>query len=251
MSGHSKWSTIKRKKGATDAKRSKEFTKVIKEITVAARMGGGDPASNPRLRQAVQTARSVNMPADNVTRAIKRGTGELEGVTYEEITYEGYGPSGVAVLIHCLTDNRNRTVSEVRRLLTKYGGSLGETGCVNWMFERKGLIEVSTDGVDETKIMDIVLDLDVEDVTSTAEVHTVITHPDALDAVREGLEGAQLTVQSSKISYVPQNEVKLSGEGAEKVVNLLTFLEDHEDIQDVVSNFDVDETELAELMAEA
>lgn len=251
MSGHSKWSTIKRKKGAQDAKRSKLFSKVIKELTVAARAGGGDPDGNPRLRAAVQAAKGVNMPADNIKRAIQRGTGEIAGATYEEISYEGYGPGGVALMVYCLTDNRNRTVSEIRHMFSKHRSTLGEEGCVNWMFQRKGTIVVSEDQIDENKLMEHVLDFDVEDVTTDGGYHTVITDPSAVTDVSEHLSQNGVTVKESKVDFVPQNQVVLAGDEAKTLVNLLTALEDHEDVQEVVSNFDMDSDELERLMAES
>src|SRR6476661_1037803 len=202
MSGHSKWSTIKHKKAAKDAKKGKLFTKFIKEITVAARMGGGDLNSNPRLRTAVLTARAQSMPSDNIERAIKKGTGELEGVTYEEIQYEGYGPGGVAIIAQVLTDNKNRTVSEIRRLFTKHGGNMGETGCVSWMFEKKGLISVEKSQVDEDRLMGIVLDAGAEDVRDEDEIFEIVTQPEDFAAVKERLDQEKIAAASSQVTLV-------------------------------------------------
>lgn len=248
MSGHSKWSKIKRAKGAQDAKRGKIFTRLIREITTAARMGGGDPSGNPRLRHAIDEARAENMPSDNVTKAIKRGTGELEGVSYEEVSYEGYGPHGVAVMVHCLTDNRNRTVSEVRRLFTKFNGSMAESGSVSWMFKRKGVITIPRLQVEENKLMELVLDFDVDDVQSGEDFHEVYTSPDSFDAVCQKLKENNIKLESAKISNVSKNDLTLTGEAAASVIRLLDALEELDDVQEVVSNVDVDEKELARLM---
>lgn len=250
MSGHSKWSTIKHKKGAADAKRGKIFTRLIREITTAAKMGGGDPAGNPRLRAAIDDARAENMPNDNITKAIKRGTGELEGVSYEEVTYEGYGPHGVAIMVKCLTDNRNRTVSEIRYAFSRHNGSLAETGSVAWMFKRKGVIVVPTSAVDENKLMEMVLDYDVDDISTEVDFHEITLSPDALDAVKQRLQQEGIKIQEASLTYVAENGVKLSGDQASSVVKLLTALEDQDDTQEVVSNFDVDEKELSKLMQE-
>lgn len=251
MSGHSKWSKIKRAKGAQDAKRGKIFTRLIREITTAARMGGGDPSGNPRLRHAIDDARTQNMPSDNVAKAIKRGTGELEGVSYEEVSYEGYGPHGVAVMVHCLTDNRNRTVSEVRRLFTKFNGSLAENGSVSWMFKRKGVISIPRSQVEENKLMELVLDFDVDDVQSGEEFHEVVTSPESFDVVCQQLKENDIKLESAKISHMAKNDLTLTGEAAASVIRLLDSLEELDDVQEVVSNMDVDEKELTRLMLES
>ncbi len=239
MSGHSKWSTIKHKKAAKDAKRGKLFTKFIKEITVAARMGGGDLTNNPRLRTAVQTARENSMPNDNIERAIKKGTGELEGVSYEEIHYEGYGPGGAAFLVQVLTDNRNRTVSDIRRLFNKHGGSLGETGCVAWMFDSKGLIVVSRDTVDEDELIGVALEAGAEDVTESDDVFEIVTAPEDFNAVRESLDNAKVAVVSAEVTMIPKTTTTLGDKEAERTLTLTEELEDHDDVQSVAANFDI------------
>jgi YebC/PmpR family DNA-binding regulatory protein len=249
MSGHSKWSTIKHKKAAKDAKRGKLFTKLIKEITVAAKLGGGDLNANPRLRTAVTTARANSMPLDNIDRAIKKGTGELEGVEYEEITYEGYGPGGAAVLVMAMTDNRNRTVAEVRRLFTKHGGSMGEAGCVGWMFQKKGVLTVEKSRVEEERLMELALEAGADDVTDDDEVYQITTTPDCFDAVKEALDRAGIAVASAEVSMVPQNTLSLTGEQAEQTLKLLDDLEEHDDVQEVASNIDISQEELERLSA--
>lgn len=240
MSGHSKWSTIKRKKGALDAKRGKIFTRLIKEITVAARMGGGDPEGNPRLRSAIASAKTENMPKDNIERAIKKGTGELEGAVYEEITYEGYGPAGVAVLVNCMTDNKNRTVADIRHAFSKSGGNLGESGCVSWMFDKKGTILVDKEAIDEEELMDKALEAGAEDVVEEDNVYQVETTPDDFEAVREALEKDGLKFIEAAVSMVPQNTVDINEEKpARQVLKLLEILEDHDDVQNVYANFDI------------
>lgn len=239
MSGHSKWSTIKHKKAAKDAKRGKLFTKFIKEITVAARMGGGDPAANPRLRTAVQTARDNSMPNDNIERAIKKGTGALEGVAYEEVSYEGYGPGGVAFLVQVLTDNRNRTVSDIRRMFNKYGGNLGETGCVAWMFDSKGLIVVSKEAVEEEALLGLVLEAGAEDVAESDDVFEIVTQPEDFAAVRESLQTGNVPVLSAEVTMIPKNTTQLSEKEAEQTLSLTEDLEDHDDVQSVAANFDI------------
>ena len=239
MSGHSKWSTIKHKKAAKDAKRGKLFTKFIKEITVAARMGGGDAATNPRLRTAVQTARDNSMPNENIERAIKKGTGELEGVSYEEVSYEGYGPGGAAFLVQAWTDNRNRTVSDIRRLFSKHGGSLGETGCVAWMFDSKGLIVVSRDSVEEEALLGLALEAGAEDVTESDGVFEVVTRPEDFAAVRESLENGKVPMLSAEVAMVPRNTMKLGEREAEQTLSLTEDLEDLDDVQSVAANFDI------------
>lgn len=246
MSGHSKWHSIKHKKAATDSKRGRIFTRLIKEMTVAARNGGGDVDSNPRLRLAVATAKSNNMPAENIKRAIMRGTGELPGIIYEEVNYEGYGPGGVAIIMATLTDNKNRTVAELRHVLSKNGGNLGETGCVGWMFERKGYFVVEKSAVDEEKLMEIVLGAGADDMVEDGSNFEILTSPDNFDSVRSVLESSGITTETAEISMMPQNYVKLEGKNAQTMLKLMEALEDHEDIQNVWSNFDVDESELSE-----
>ncbi|KPJ98617.1 MAG: transcriptional regulator [Desulfobacterales bacterium SG8_35] len=240
MSGHSKWSTIKRKKGAIDAKRGKIFTRLIKEITVAARMGGGDADANPRLRSAIATAKAENMPKDNIERAIKKGTGELEGAVYEEITYEGYGPGGVAVLVDCMTDNKNRTVADIRHYFSKSGGNLGESGCVSWMFDKKGTILVEKETIDEEELMDKALEAGAEDVVEEDNVFQVVTAPDEFETVREALEADGVKFIEASVSMIPQNTVDITEEkSARQILRLLESLEDHDDVQNVYANFDI------------
>ena len=239
MSGHSKWSTIKHKKAAKDAKKGRLFTKLIKEITVAARMGGGDINANPRLRTAVITARTNSMPNDNIERAIKKGTGELEGVTYDEIQYEGYGPGGAAILAQVLTDNKNRTVSEIRRLFTKHGGNLGETGCVSWMFDKKGLITIDKTQVEEERLMGIVLDAGAEDVKEEEDLFEVITTPEDFDRVKERLEEEKVSLASAQVTMVPKNTVDVDAKHVEQILKLTEELEDHDDVQNVSANFNI------------
>jgi len=246
MSGHSKWHSIKHKKAAADSKRGRIFTRLIKEMTAAARMGGGDPDANPRLRLAVATAKASNMPAENIKRAIMRGTGELPGVSYEDVNYEGYGPGGVAIYMHVLTDNRNRTVAEVRHILSKNGGNLGETGCVGWMFERKGYFVVEKSAADEEKLLDLALGAGADDMREDGSNFEILTSPENFDAVRAALEAAKIPTAASEISMMPQNYVKLEGKSAQTMLKLMEALEDHEDIQNVWANFDIDESELQE-----
>ena len=245
MSGHSKWSTIKHRKAAKDAKKGKLFTKFIKEITVAARMGGGDINSNPRLRTAVTAARANSMPNDNIDRAIKKGTGELEGVTYEEIQYEGYGPGGAAILAQVVTDNKNRTVSDIRRLFAKHGGNLGETGCVSWMFDKKGLITVEKSQIDEERLMSIVLDAGAEDVKDEDELFEVVTQPEDFEKVKERLDREKVAVASAQVTMVPKNSVNVDAKHVEQILKLTEELEDHDDVQNVSANFNIP-TELME-----
>lgn len=240
MAGHSKWANIKHRKGAVDAKRGKIFTKLIKEITVAARMGGGDPNANPRLRSAVAAARNENMPKDNIDRAIKKGTGELDGANYEEITYEGYGPGGVAVLVECMTDNRNRTVGEVRYFFSKSGGNLGESGCVSWMFDKKGLLLIEKSVIDEDKLMELAIEAGADDVVEEDNLFQVLTEPDNFPAVREALESNGVSFVEASISMVPKNVVEVTEEKAAKsLMKLLDNLEDNDDVQKVHANFDI------------
>ncbi len=239
MSGHSKWATIKRKKGAADAKRGAMFTKLIKEITVAARMGGGDPNGNPRLRTAIDKARGSSMPNDNIDRAIKKGTGELEGVNYEEMTYEGYGPAGVAVMIESLTDNKNRTVSELRNIFSKAGGNLGETGSVGWMFEKKGILTFDKKGVSEEKLMEAALEAGAEDIKDSDSNWDVLTTPSDFDTVKTTLEKSGFKASNGEVSMIPKNTVQLEQADAEKMLKLIDTLEDHDDVQKVFANFDI------------
>jgi len=248
MSGHSKWSTIKRKKGANDAKRGKIFTRVIKEITVAARGGGGDPEGNPRLRSAIASAKSENMPKDNIVRAIKKGTGEIAGEVYDEIMYEGYGPGGVAVLVECLTDNRNRTVADVRHYFAKSNGNLGESGCVAWMFEKKGLILVDKDGITEEEMMDKALEAGADDVIEEESEFQILTAPEDFDDVRGALEEDGLSFLEASVSMVPKNTVDVTEEKVGRsLLKLMENLEDHDDVQNVYSNFDIDDALMEEL----
>jgi len=239
MSGHSKWATIKRKKAAVDAARGKVFTRVAREIITAARQGGGDPDSNARLRTAISAAKAVNMPNANIDKAIKRGTGEIEGVTYEEITYEGYGPGGVALFLDVVTDNRNRTVSEIRHLLTKHGGSLGEGGCVAWIFEQKGHVWIPAGGRSEEDVMELVVDVGAEDFSRDGDLWQIVTAPADLFKVREALEERGVEIDSAELERVPQNTVKLEGSQAESMLKLMNLLEEHDDVQRVSANFDI------------
>lgn len=239
MSGHSKWSSIKHKKGAADAKRGKIFTRIIREITVAARMGGGDPMGNPRLRSAIAAAKAENMPKENIERAIKKGTGELEGTSYEESSYEGYGPGGVAVLVDCLTDNKNRTVAEVKHAFERNGGNLGEPGCVAWMFDKKGLIVIEKDQVDEEKLLDLALEAGAQDVNDEESEIEVITDPADFEGVKEVIEAANIPYTLAEISMIPKNTVKLEGKKAQQMLNLMQALEDNDDVSNVYANFDI------------
>jgi DNA-binding regulatory protein, YebC/PmpR family len=245
MSGHSKWHTIKHKKGALDAKRGKIFTKLIKEITVAARTGGsGDVSANARLRKAVNDAKAQNMPNDTIERAIKRGTGEIEGVNYEEITYEGYGIGGVAMMVETMTDNRNRTVAELRHLFSKNGGNLGEAGSVAWMFDKKGLIIVDKDAKPEDELLELVLEAGADDMREDGDVFEIYTSPENYEAVDEAIKKAGIEPQVSEISMIPQNYVRLEGADAKQMLKLFEAIEDHDDVQKVYANFDIDESEM-------
>jgi len=248
MSGHSKWSSIKHKKGKADAARGKIFTKLIKELTVAARDGGGDPDGNPRLRTAIQAAKAANMPAANIERAIKKGTGELPGVTYEEIKYEGYGPGGVAVLVETMTDNKNRAVSDIRHIFAMHGGNLGEVGCVGWMFERKGIIQVDKGKVDEEELMMTVLDAGALDMNSEEDYFEIITPFDKFEAVKGALEQKKIPYSEAELTMIPQTTIKLEGKQAEQMLKLTEALEDHDDVQKVYANFDI-ATEIMEKMS--
>jgi YebC/PmpR family DNA-binding regulatory protein len=241
MSGHSKWSSIKHKKGAADAKRGKLFTKLIKEITVAARMGGGDPDANPRLRSAVITAKGENMPKDNIERAIKKGTGELEGVNYEESTYEGYGPGGAAVLIESLTDNKNRAVADIRHIFSKCGGNLGENGCVAWMFDKKGYIVIENEAIDEDALMEIALEAGAEDVREDGSNFEVISAPEDFEAVKAAVDAAAIPHIEAEVTMLPQSTADLQGKEAEQMIRLMDMLDDCEDVQKVYTNADIPE----------
>jgi YebC/PmpR family DNA-binding regulatory protein len=245
MSGHSKWHSIKHKKGALDAKRGKLFTKFIKEITVAARSGGGDPDANARLRKAILDAKAGNMPNDTIDRAIRRGTGEEEGVNYEEITYEGYGPGGVALLIQSMTDNRNRTVAEIRHLFSKNGGNLGESGSVGWMFDKKGYIVVSKSDKSEEELFDLVIEAGADDLRDDEDNFEIITSPEAFEAVQTAVKAAGIEPQVAEVEFVPQNYIKLEGSDARQMLKLMEALEDHDDVQKVSANFDISEADMA------
>ena len=249
MSGHSKWHTIKHKKGAADAKRGKVFTRIIKELTVAARAGGGDPDSNPRLRTIIAEAKSVNMPADNIKRAIQRGTGELPGVSYEEVTYEGYGPGGAALIIEVLTDNRNRTVGELRHLLTKHGGNLGESNSVAWMFEKKGYIVVEKSKSDEESLMSAALDAGADDMRDDGDSWEIVSPPDGFQAVLEAVKKLGIEPAAAEVAMLPQNYVKLEGKPAQQMVKLMDAVEDHDDTKKVWSNADIEEKEIEASLA--
>jgi len=245
MSGHSKWHSIKHKKGATDAKRGKLFTKFIKEITVAARTGGGDPDANARLRKAILDAKAGNMPNDTIDRAVRRGTGAEEGVSYEEITYEGYGPGGVALLIESVTDNRNRTVAEIRHMFSKNGGNLAAAGAVAWMFEKKGYIVVEKTAKPEEELFDIVIEAGADDLRDDQDNFEIITSPDNFENVQAAVKSAGIEPQVAEISMVPQNYVKLAGGDARQMLKLIETIEDHDDVQKVYANFDIDEADMA------
>ena len=244
MSGHSKWAQIKRKKAVVDAKRGQVFTKIIKEITVAARLGGGDEESNPRLRQAVLAAKGANMPADNIKRAIQKGTGELPGISYEEALFEGYGPGGIAVMVDVTTDNRKRTVAELRHLIGKYGGNLGESGCVAWMFEKKGMIIVEKDGPDEEVLLELIVKGGGDDFNDEGDVYTVYSAPENMPSVINSVEGGGGTIRSSEVLQLPANLVAIEGETARKVLQLMEALDDHDDVQRVSANFEIDDEKL-------
>jgi YebC/PmpR family DNA-binding regulatory protein len=245
MSGHSKWHSIKHKKAAADAKRGKIFTRLIKEMAVAARMGGGDPEANARLRKAIADAKAANMPADNIKRAILKGTGQLEGVNYEEISYEGYGPGGVAIYIEALTDNKNRTVSELRHIFSKHGGNLGESGSVAWMFQRKGYIVVEKSSASEEELLNIILEAGAEDMKEDGSNFEIFTSVEDYEAVDQALKDHSIETAASSLSMVPQNYVKLEGKQAEQCLKLMEALEEHDDAENVWANFDIDEDEIA------
>jgi YebC/PmpR family DNA-binding regulatory protein len=245
MSGHSKWATIKHKKGALDAKRGKIFTRLIKEITISAKQGGGDPDGNPRLRGAIAAAKAENMPADNIKRAIQRGTGELEGVSYEEITYEGYGPGGVAVIIDVLTDNKNRAVSEIRHAFSKNGGNLGESNSVSWMFTKKGVIVVAKDAVSEEKLTEVVLDAGAEDLSDEGDNWEILCEPKEFEAVTNALKAAKIAPEHAEVTMISSTYTKLEGAPANQMMRLLETLEDLDDAQNVYSNFDMESQAVA------
>ena len=247
MSGHSKWATIKHKKGAADAKRGKLFTKLIKEIAVAARIGGGDPDSNPRLRTAIADAKAVNMPADNIKRGIQRGTGELPGVQYEEIVYEGYGPSGVALIMEIATDNRNRTLAELRHILSKHGGNLGETGCVTWIFSKRGYIVIEKSKVEEDALLELITEAGADDMREDGENWEILCPVENFQHVLDALNKAGITPAAAQLAMVPQTQVKISGKPADQVLRLMDELDEHEDVQHVYANFDIEDAELQSL----
>jgi YebC/PmpR family DNA-binding regulatory protein len=246
MSGHSKWHTIKHKKGAADAKRGRVFTKIIKEITVAARVGGGDPNGNPRLRTVLAAAKAANMPKDNIDKAIKKGTGELSGVSYDEVSYEGYGPGGVAMFVQTLTDNKNRTLPEIRHLFSKFGGNLGESNCVGWMFEKKGYLVVAKAAANEDTLMEVVIEAGGDDVRDDGDNWEVFTPTDRLEQVREAITAKGITVATAELSMVPKNTVKVEGKNAQRVLSMMEGLEEHDDVQNVWANFDIDDSEIGE-----
>ena len=246
MAGHSKWAQIKRKKATVDSRRGRLWTKLLKEITVSARIGGGDPDGNPRLRSAVQEARDANVPNDNIDRAVKRGTGELEGATYDELTYEGYGPGGVALFIEAMTDNRNRTVGELRHLLSRHGGNLGENGCVAWMFEKKGLFVVPRDAVSEDRLVELALEAGAEDVRSEDDGYEVTTPADGYAQMSQALQRAGIPVETRALAMIPSSTVEVASEDAGQVYRLLEAIEDHDDVQNVWTNADIPAEALAE-----
>jgi YebC/PmpR family DNA-binding regulatory protein len=249
VAGHSKWAQIKHKKAQVDAKKGKIFTKIVKEISVAARLGGGDPEKNPRLRLAIDRAREVNMPSDNIKRAIMKGTGELPGTSYEEIVYEGYGPGGVALLIEVMTDNKNRTVSEIRHLLSKHGGSLGESGCVSWIFEKKGYILIDKKAVDEDTLLSVALDAGAEDLKNDEKEdnYEIIVPPDKLKEVKNAIEQAGINVSMAEVTMLPKNYVPVEGSVAEQMIKLMEALEEHDDVQNVYANFDMPEEAMSKV----
>ncbi|MDC4204002.1 MAG: YebC/PmpR family DNA-binding transcriptional regulator [Candidatus Manganitrophus sp.] len=248
MSGHSKWATTKHKKAAADSKRGKIFTKIIREITVAAKMGGGDPEGNPRLRTAILKAKENNMPADNIKKAVQKGTGELPGVTYEEMTYEGYGPGGVAIIIQIMSDNKNRTVSEIRHLLSKNGGNMGESGSVSWMFQKKGYLSIEKQKTDEEKLMSVALDAGAEDIRSDdPTLFEVITAPADFEKVKKAMTDAGLAPSYAEVTFLPQTYIRLDGKEAEQMLRLMEALEDHDDVQNVYANFDIPDEVMAKV----
>lgn len=249
MSGHSKWHSIKHKKAKVDAARGKVFTKLIKELTVAARVGGGDPAMNPRLRVAVAAAKGANMPAKNIESAIQKGTGEMPGVVYEDVIYEGYGPAGVAMYIEAVTDNKNRTVAEVRNYLSKFGGNLGENGSVAWMFERKGMIRVPIDSYSEEELFEIAIECGADDMEIDEDAFVVYSSFENFNNVRNELESKEIAMESAELTMIPKNTVDVEGKGAEQLLKLMTILDDHDDIQNVFANFEIDDAEMEKLLS--
>ena len=249
MSGHSKWHSIKHKKGALDAKRGRMFTKVIKEITIAARMGGGDAEGNPRLRKAVSDAKELNMPADNIKRAIQKGTGELEGGQLEELQYEGYGPNGVAMIVEVVTDNRNRTVSEIRHVFSKNGGNMGESGSVAWMFSKKGYIAVEKSKADEDTLMTLAIDAGADDFSADESTYEIYTSPESFEKVLNAVKAKSIQPDTAEVSMIPQTYVKVEGKAAHQVIKLMEALDEHDDVQHVYGNFDIEESELAEAVS--
>jgi len=245
MSGHSKWHSIKYKKAAQDAKRGKMFTKIIREISVAARIGGGEPEANPRLRKAISEAKAINMPSDNIKKAIMKGTGQLEGVSYEEVAYEGYGPGGVAIYVEVMSDNKNRTVSELRHIFSKNGGNIGESGCVAWMFKRKGYIVVERSKASEDDLLEIVTEAGAEDLREDGSNYEIFTPPEDYEKVVQSLKNRKIEIAASNLGYIPQNYIKLKGKQAQQLLRLMEELEDHDDVQSVWANFDIDEEEIA------
>ncbi|MGD9898048.1 MAG: YebC/PmpR family DNA-binding transcriptional regulator [Calditrichaceae bacterium] len=250
MSGHSKWHSIKHKKAKIDAARGRVFTKIIKELTVSARMGGGDPEANPRLRSALAAAKAANMPAKNIDNAIKKGTGEMPGVVYEDMVYEGYGPGGVALYISAVTDNKNRTVAEVRHLLSKYGGNLGESGSVAWMFDRKGMITVPRENYTEEDLMEMVLECGGEDMITEEEYYIIYTSYEDFNQIRSHLEEKSIIIEEAQISMIPQTTVNLEGKSAEQMMKLMDILDEHDDVQNVFANFDIEDSELERILDE-
>ncbi|MBN1153809.1 YebC/PmpR family DNA-binding transcriptional regulator [candidate division KSB1 bacterium] len=244
MSGHSKWSTIRRKKEKIDAQRGKVFTKLIKELTIAARRGGGDEDSNPALRTAIANAKAANMPAANIERAIKKGTGELPGVSYDEVTYEGYGPGGTALMIEALTDNKNRTVAEIRHILSKYNGNMGESGCVAWMFEKKGIISINKSEIGEEELLELVLEGGADDLRSDDDSYEIVTNPSNYENVKRVIESHNIKIEDAELTMQPQNTVNVSGKDAENLIRIMDALEDHDDVNSIYSNFDIDSEEL-------
>lgn len=249
MSGHSKWAQVKHKKAHVDAKRGKVFTKIVKEIVIAARLGGGDPVGNPRLRTAIEKAKEVNMPGDNIKRAVMKGTGELPGVSYEEVLYEGYGHGGAAILLEVLTDNRNRTVPEIRHIMTKYGGNLGEAGCVSWMFSKKGYILVEKTGIDEDTLMSVALDAGAEDMRNDPKEdnYEIITTPEDINKVKTSIEASGISVSLAEITMLPKSYVSVDEKAAEQMMRLIEALEDHDDVQNVYTNVDIPDEVIAKV----
>lgn len=245
MSGHSKWHSIKHKKALIDSKRGRSFTKFIKEITMAARLGGADPDGNPRLRKAILDAKSLNMPADNIKRAIMKGTGELDGGQLDEITYEGYGPAGIAIIVEVVTDNRNRTVSEIRHMFSKNGGNMGESGSVAWMFSKKGYIVIEASKADEETLMALAIDAGADDFQNDGDTYEIYTAPESFHAVLDALKAKGIETMSAEISMIPTTQVKLEGKSAQQAVKLMEIMEEHDDVQHVYANFDIEEDELA------